>query len=153
MTDMTPGRARIGQNVGAGLMFVAAGLGGLYLSQDLEPGSALRMGPGYFPRLLCWLLVAAGVIIALRGAIAGDSAIARWHLRPLVFVLGGVMAFRYLIEPAGLALASVVTVLLCAAASREFRLREAIVLSIGLAVGAIAVFVYALRLPMAVWPW
>ena len=44
-------------------------------------------------------------------------------------------------------------VLLCAAASREFRLREAIVLSIGLAVGAIAVFVYALRLPMAVWPW
>lgn len=145
-------RARFGQDVGAGLMFAAFGAFGLYLARDYPVGTALRMEPGYVPRLLCWSLIAVGAVVALRGLLAGDSPVARWHWRPLLFVLAGLMAFRYLIEPGGLVLATVVTVLLGAFGSREVRPVEAALLAAGLAIGSVALFVYALSLPMNIWP-
>ncbi len=146
------GGTRIGQDVGAGLMFAGFGIAGLYIARDYPVGTALRMEPGYVPRLLCWSLIAVGAIIALRGLLTGDSPVARWHWRPLLLVLAGLIAFRYLIEPGGLVLATVVTVMLGAMGSREVRIGEAVLLAIGLAIGAIGLFVYALSLPMTIWP-
>jgi putative tricarboxylic transport membrane protein len=146
------GKARIGQDIGAGLMFAAFGAFGLFVARNYPVGTALRMEPGYVPRLLCWSLIAVGAVVALRGLLAGDTPIARWHWRPLLFVLGGLMAFRYLVEPGGLVLATVVTVLLGAIASREVRFGEAALLAAGLAIGSVGLFVYALSLPMKIWP-
>jgi putative tricarboxylic transport membrane protein len=143
---------RIGQDVAAGLMFVAFGAFGLYLAWDYPVGTALRMEPGYVPRLLCWGIIGMGVLIALRGILAGDTPPARWHWRPLLFVLSGLIAFRYMIEPIGLVGASTVIVLLGALGSREVRIGESLMLAVGLAAGAVALFVYALGLPMRVWP-
>jgi hypothetical protein len=145
-------RPRIGQDVGAGLMFIAAGALGLYLSRNYPVGTALRMEPGYVPRLLCWGIVGVGVIIAARGLLMGDTPLSRWHWRPILFVLGGLIAFRYLIEPGGLVAATVVTVMLGAFGSREFKTTDSLMLAAGLAVAAVAVFVYALGLPMRIWP-
>jgi putative tricarboxylic transport membrane protein len=143
---------RFGQDIAAGLMFIAFGAFGLYLARNYPVGSALQMEPGYVPRLLCWGMVGIGVIIAARGLISGDAAIARWHWRPLLFVLGGLIAFRYMIEPIGLVAATVATVVLGAMGSREVQAKDTLMLAAGLAVGAVALFVYALGLPMRVWP-
>jgi hypothetical protein len=145
-------RTRFGQDLGAGLMFAGFGAAGLFIARNYPVGTALRMEPGYVPRLLCWSLIAVGAVIALRGLLAGDSPVARWHWRPLLFVLGGLIAFRYLIEPGGLVLATFVTVLLGAIGSQEVRMREAVLLAAGLAAGSVALFVYALSLPMKIWP-
>jgi hypothetical protein len=143
---------RLGQDFGAGAMFAAFGAVGLYLARDYPVGTALRMEPGYVPRMLCWGMIGIGAIIAARGALAGSPAIARWHWRPLVFVLGALIAFRYLIEPVGLLAATAVTVVMAAFGSREVRLVDTLLLAAGLAIGAAALFIFALGLPMRLWP-
>lgn len=143
---------RFGQDVAAGLMFIGFGTLGLYLARNYPIGTALRMEPGYVPRLLCWGMIGMGVIIAARGLLAGDAAIARWHWRPLLFVLGGLIAFRYLIEPVGLVTAAIVIVVLGAFGSREVKLKDTLLLAVGLAAGSVALFYYALGLPMRIWP-
>ena len=44
----------------AGLMFIAIAALGLWVSRDYPVGTALRMGTGYVPRLLCWILLGLG---------------------------------------------------------------------------------------------
>jgi putative tricarboxylic transport membrane protein len=143
---------RIGQDVGAGLMFIAIGALGLYLSRNYPVGTALRMEPGYVPRLLCWGIIAVGAITAGRGLFSGDAPLAAWHWRPLVFVLGGLMAFRYLIEPVGLVAATIVCVVLAAIGSREVKMTDSVLLAVGLAAASVALFIFALGLPMRMLP-
>ena len=40
---------------------------GLWLSRDYPIGTALRMGTGYVPRLLCWVLLALGACVLVQG--------------------------------------------------------------------------------------
>ena len=143
---------RIGQDVATGLLLIALGAAGLYIARNYPVGTALRMEPGYVPRLLCWGIVGLGAIVGARGLLGGDAPLERWQWRPLVFVLGGLIAFRYLIEPVGLVAATVVTVLLGALGSREFRLTDSLLLAAGLAAAAVALFIYARGLPMRMLP-
>src|SRR5512138_609705 len=55
------------RDVLAGLMFVGVALFGLWLSRDYPIGTALRMGTGYVPRLLCWILLGLGTIVLVQG--------------------------------------------------------------------------------------
>ena len=50
------------KNVLAGLMFMAIAIFGLWVSRDYPIGTALRMGTGYVPRLLCWALLGLGYV-------------------------------------------------------------------------------------------
>ena len=151
-TRQLPVTTRFGQNFGAGLMFAAFGAVGLYLARDYPVGTALRMDPGYVPRLLCWGMIGIGAIIAGQGLLVGSLAITRWHWRPLLFVLGALIAFRYLVEPGGLLIATFVTVVMAAFGSREVQIRDTLLLAAGLAVGAAGLFIFALGLPMRLWP-
>jgi len=145
-------RLHINRDLVAGLMFAAVGVAGLWIASDYPRGTALRMGPGYMPVMLCWGLVLLGGVIAIRGLIRSGASLTAWHLRPLVLVLVATLGFAVLIEPVGLALATVVIVLLGAAGGREFRFLEALALALGLAAGGVVLFVYGLKLPMPVWP-
>jgi len=145
-------RFHINREFVAGLMFAGFGIAGLWFGADLPRGTALRMGPGYMPLLLCCGLVILGVAIAVRGALQAGAELTRWQLRPLILVLTGVLAFALLIEPAGLALATVAIVLVGALGGVDFRPVEAAALALGLAAGAVGLFVYGLKLTMPIWP-
>ena len=54
-------------DVVSGLLFIAIAVFGLVVSHDYPVGTALRMGTGYMPRLLCWLLLGLGALIAVQG--------------------------------------------------------------------------------------
>ena len=41
----------------SGLLFIAIAAFGLWASRNYPVGTALRMGTGYMPRLLCWVLL------------------------------------------------------------------------------------------------
>ena len=145
-------RLHLNRDLVAGLMFVVWGVAGLWIASDFPRGTALRMGPGYMPLLLCWGLVILGGVIAIKGLMTTGVSLTAWHLRPLILVLAAIVAFAVLIEPAGLAIATVAIVLIGAAGGIEFHWREALALALGLATGAVGLFVYGLKLTMPVWP-
>jgi putative tricarboxylic transport membrane protein len=146
------GRLKLNQDVAAGLMFLALGALGLYIARDYAAGSTLRMGPGYMPRLLCWALVVFGAAITVRGVVAGGEALTRWTLRPLVFVLAALIVFGLLIEEAGLLVTAMVSALVGALGARDFRARDTLIVIGCLGFAVVALFIYALRLPMHAWP-
>ena len=49
----------------SGLMFIAFGMAALYFGQKLALGTPVRMGPGYVPRMLSFILLCLGSIIVL----------------------------------------------------------------------------------------
>jgi len=143
---------RINQDFVSGLMFAGWGIAGLWIARDYPMGSALRMGPGYVPRMLCWGLIALGAIIAIKGAMVAGEKITRWHWRPLVVVSIAVLAFAFLLEPGGIVAATFAIVVIGAFGGPEFRLVESLILATGLAIGATFIFIYGLKLPMPIWP-
>src|SRR5438132_4062812 len=100
MTDHTAPRPEwtgvlLRKNVLAGLMFMAVAVLGLWLSRNYPVGTALRMGTGYVPRLLCWTLLALGTGVALQGVWGANDQISEdgSPLRALVFVSLSLIAF------------------------------------------------------------
>jgi hypothetical protein len=133
------------------LLLVIFGVLGLLLGASLDPGTARRMGPGFFPRILSWMLILLGAAIAGAGTTrAGEPAGAlRW--RPLILVTAAVMTFGVLIDRIGLIPATAATVALGAFAGRDARPREVAALAVAMAVCAAGLFVYALGLPLPLW--
>jgi hypothetical protein len=143
------GRMR-NRDVCAGGMFALLGLAGLWLSQNYAFGTATRMGPGFFPRSIASGLFILGILIVLRGLVAGSPAVSM-NLRAIPLVLGSIVLFALLVERAGLPIATVACIVVASLASREAKVREVVLLSIALAATATALFVYALGLPIPVW--
>ena len=137
----------------AGLLFVAFGVVTLVIVQSYAIGTAARMGPGYFPRLLGILLVGGGGIQALIGLRTPSEFALEWHWRPLITLLIGAALFIVITPWLGLIVAALVMSVVASAASREFRWQEALPLGAALGVAAAALFVYGLAIPLPVWPW
>jgi putative tricarboxylic transport membrane protein len=55
-----------GKDFWAGLMFIGFGLGFMFVSRNYPMGSALRMGPAYFPTVLGGLMAVLGAIVLFR---------------------------------------------------------------------------------------
>lgn len=49
----------------SGVMFIVFGLAALYFGQRLALGTPVRMGPGYVPRMLAFILLSLGSVIVL----------------------------------------------------------------------------------------
>jgi putative tricarboxylic transport membrane protein len=144
------------KDVLAGLLFCAISLIGLYVSRDYPVGTALRMGTGYVPRLLCWILLGLGTLVlvqSLRAAeaqrvlFAGASA---W--RPVVFVTASLVLFGLTIERLGLVLAILLLIGVGAVAARELRLVETLAAAAVLIVLSWGIFIIGLGLAIPVWP-
>ncbi len=145
-------RLKINQDLVAGLMFIAFGVLGLLLGKAYPMGTSLRMGPGYLPTVLCWILIVLGAIVGGKGSIVGGLPLERWYFRPLIMVCLGLMTFALLIEGVGLPAAVMATVVVGAMGGQEFRLVEVLILAVVLAAVAVAIFIYGLGLPMPILP-
>ena len=136
----------------SGVLFTLLGAGTLAIGSKYTLGTAARMGPGYFPRILGILLIVLGVTIALRALRVRGEAMPRFRLRPLVVVLGSVVLFGAIVRPLGVALSTVILIVVASAASSEFRPRESLVAGVLLAALAVGVFVIGLQLQLPIWP-
>ena len=136
----------------AGALFVAIGAGTIILGSRYTLGSAARMGPGYFPRILGILLIVLGTVLALRATRTSGPPLPRFQWRPLVVVLGSVVLFGAIVNWMGVALSTVILIVAASAASREFRPREALIAGVLLATLAVGVFVIGLQLQLPIWP-
>jgi hypothetical protein len=115
-------------------------------------GDATRMGPGYFPRALGLLLLALGALLAARALRAEEKLLSRWHWRPLLTILLGLVIFCVALKWLGLVLAGLILVFVASKASPEFRWKEALASGAIQAAIAVALFVYGLQIPLPIWP-
>ena len=67
-------------------------------------------------------------------------------------MLGAVIAFGLLLRPAGLFVALFVLIGVSAFGSHEFKLRDILLLSVGLSLLVYGVFIYGLNMTIPVWP-
>ena len=131
----------------AGLMLIVVGAAAMFIARNYPFGTALRMGPGYFPMLLGALLILFGLAILASGLREGDKIAGAWPLRALVILPLSLVLFGVLMERAGFIPAMLVLIFGSATASTEFRFLEVLLFSIGLTALAVVVFVLLLGLP------
>jgi hypothetical protein len=136
----------------AGVLFAALGIAAIAVGARYNLGTAARMGPGYFPRILGILLVVLGAIIALRGIKIPGPPVPAWKWRPTLVVLGSVVLFGLMVAKIGVAISTVVLIVASSAASHEFRAKEAIIAGVLLSALAVGVFVVGLNLQLPIWP-
>lgn len=105
----------------AGLIYLAIGGAALWFGADYRMGTAGRMGPGYFPKVLAWLLIGIGAISILRAFVSKGSPITQIAWKPLVIILVACVLFGFLLPRMGLGVALLALSLVSASASREFR--------------------------------
>jgi hypothetical protein len=136
-----------GKDFWAGLMFMAFGASALLLGRDLTMGTAVRMGPGYFPAVLGGLLILFGLYFVARSLKAPVRIEGDWPWRPMIVLTISLLLFGFLMERAGFVPALFVLVFGSAAAGKEFKLLEVLLLSAFLTAFATVLFVWGLGLP------
>ena len=147
------------QDFWCGLFFVALGVLAMYLSRDYAMGTALNMGPGYFPTWLGGIMIGFGVLIgglALKREADEDQAenIREWAFRPWLVLPATLAMFALLMDAdAGFVPSLLVLIAGCALAHKDVRWRETILLSVGVTAGAVAIFYYGLGMPFDLFWW
>jgi hypothetical protein len=139
--------ARNRQDFWAGLLLLGTGAASLLIAREYPFGTVLRMGPGFFPRVLGGILVLFGLHVMIRGARRGEPIQGGWSPRALILLPLSMVLFGVLVEHAGFVPALAALVFGSAAAGREFRLVEVLLLTVAVTALSVAVFVWALGLP------
>jgi len=153
--DSQPPAVPVRKNVLAGLLFMAIAVLGLWLSREYPIGTALRMGTGYVPRLLCWVLLALGACVLVQGlreGPGGQDAGADFGWRPLVLVTASIALFGLSVERLGLVVAILLLAGVSAYATRGRSLLETILAALVLIALSWGIFIFALQLTIRVWP-
>lgn len=143
------------KDVLAGTVFVGFGLAFAALAATYEVGTPVRMGPGYFPLLIGVLLVGLGALIAIRGVLAAEAQpIGAVPWRAVILILAAVIVFGLTVRGLGLIPSTVLTVALSALASRRATLIRVVLITAGLTVVSLLVFVIGLSLRLQpIGPW
>jgi len=131
----------------AGLLMLAIGAGGFYMALGYPFGTAVRMGPGYFPRVLACILMAFGLFVLIRGILTSEKTTGKWGWKPLAFITVSLVAFGFVMERFGLIPALVVMFFVAALGGHEFKFIEVLILTVFMSAFAVGVFVYGLGLP------
>lgn len=145
-------RVRSHKDLYSGLIFMFAGGFFAALAQHYPFGSALRMGPGYFPTILGSLLVVLGAIICVRSFVMTGEKIGAIGFRPLLLILAAVLVYGFLLDRLGLIIATVALIFISALGGHEFHFREVAILALLLVLFSIGAFYYGLGLPFSLWP-
>jgi hypothetical protein len=144
------------RDVVGGVLVVAVGFGFFMFGRELEMGSSFRMGPGYFPTVLSFLMMGLGAVmtvLALRKQ-NEENAFGAVPWRGLLLVIGATAFFGLTLRGIGLAPAILIVVLATAWASHYASLRASVPLALGLAAFCSFLFIRALGLPIPlVGPW
>src|SRR5260221_13368677 len=94
----------------AGLLFIAFGIAAIVIGSNYALGTAARMGPGYFPRILGILLVSLGSLLVLRSLRLQGAPVPPFKWRPTLIVLGSVVLFGHIVEQMGLFISTVMLI-------------------------------------------
>src|SRR5690349_17166315 len=137
----------------AGLMFIGFGLFfAIWAITHYQMGTAVRMGPAYFPAVLGGLLAVLGAIILAGSLAIQGEKVPTFFFRPLLMISLGCVLYGYLMKPLGLVGATAALVYVGALGGHEFKWKEVTILYLILMIFSWGVFVKGLSLPFPIWP-
>lgn len=147
----------------AGLLFAFIGSAALWVARSYPAGTAAQMGPGYTPNLLATILLLIGATLVIRSwlpniartsAVSGDeeTEVTGFAFRAGTAVLGAVLIFALIVDYVGLALSSIVLVMISRLAMPNYNVREALITAVCLSALCVVLFVYGLGMSVAAFP-
>jgi hypothetical protein len=138
------------KDLATGAIFAAFALFYGYLSLTTVPvGTPLRMGPGFFPVMLCVALLAVALFLIGRSFVrTRENPFGEVSWRALVLVTLSVIVFALTAKGLGMLPAVFVSSLVACAASPRITPVGAVLTSAGIAVFCTLVFTIGLNLPL-----
>jgi hypothetical protein len=141
-----------GKDILAGAFFCAVGLVyGAIALRDLPMGRVFNMGPGFFPVVLCGLLLVIGLALILRAILTAEpEGVGGVPWLAVVLISAGIAAFAILLRPLGLLLAIFCATLIASFAAPKAKPLPSVAAAAAIAVFCVAVFVYGARMQVPV---
>jgi hypothetical protein len=147
----------------SGLMFIAVGLAFAWGATTYNIGEGARMGPGYFPLMLGFVLAGLGAFVMFESLVVeteDGEPIGPWAWKPLGFIIAANLAFGVLLGglpsiglPAmGMMVAIYALTFISIFAGEKFNFKETLILATILAIGSYITFLMLLKLQLQVWP-
>ena len=138
----------------AGAIYLGMGVATVAIAREYPMGTAVKMGPAYFPTVLGGLLCLIGLVSLIRSIFTSGEAIGAFALKEVSLIAASVVLFGLLARGAGLVPALGVLVVGSAYASIQFRWKSAMLLAAGLIVFCALVFIKLLGVPLPLLgPW
>ena len=131
----------------SGIMLILIGAAAMFVAREYRFGSALRMGPGFFPIVLGGILVAFGICIMAVGLHSTERLQPNFSFRALALPPLALVLFGLFVERVSFIPAVVVLIYVSAASGKAFRFLEVLLLTVTLVVGTVALFIWGLGLP------
>jgi hypothetical protein len=144
-------------DVMAGLTFMALATFALIVSRNYPIGTALRMGTGYVPRLLAWVLLGLGALtiaqdLWTRAPQPTRDADRTGVARPMILITAAIVVFGLSIERFGLVIAILLLVAIGTLAGPRRGIFEAVLTAAIMAAAAVGIFIWGLGLTIPIWP-
>ena len=135
------------KDVLAGGVFIALGVAFAAGSLTYDIGTPVRMGPGYVPLVLGLVLAGLGVLVIVKGFIAGEGEpIGEVDWRAVVLITAALLFFGVTVRGLGVVGALFGASLLAALARSQTSIREALLIAVGLTALSVVIFIVALQL-------
>jgi hypothetical protein len=131
-------------------MFIAFGLTALYFGRNLATGTTVRMGPGYVPHMLSYIMLVLGFIIAALALVYDGEPVEAPKWKPITMVTIGIVVFALLFETTGMFPSLVALILIASWGGDEFKLWEVIGNIIVLTILCILVFKVGLSMNISI---
>jgi len=144
-------RIRNQEDFWSGLMFIAFGIAAIIIARDYPLGSAMRMGPGYFPTMIGGLLIAFGAIISALSFRSQGKGIGTWPWRAIVLMSLAFVLFAWGMENIGFIPSLAILIVVSSLSTPHFRWKEMALEIVVMIAGSWALFIYGLELPYTLW--
>lgn len=138
----------------SGLIYIFFGSSAILIARDYSMGTAIKMGPSYFPTILGGVLLVIGVISVIRSFVAPGPPVGAFAFKGLVLVTVSVVAYGLVVRGLGLAIALPLLIIASAYGSKRFRWRPTLLMAAGLTLFCVFVFLKGLGIPLPIiGPW
>ncbi len=153
MTTTVQSSGRDYRDIIAGVLMIAFGLFcAIYAQEHYKLGTATRMGPGWFPKNLGYMLAIIGVVIMLPAFFRKGEQI-EINYKAAVLLTLGVVAFAAAVKTIGLVPAIFLQVGISVLADSKFGIKGTLILAACTALGTWLVFSKGLELNLQAFIW
>lgn len=135
-----------------GLLMVVFGVFAAVYAQRYELGTMQRMGPGYFPIVLGWLLAILGVFIMIPGFLKQGTRI-KVDWGPLLWVTLSIVIFGVALNTLGLIITAFLMVVVSSVPGLDMNWTRRLVSAACVSFITYVIFSFLLGMVIPVWPW
>lgn len=137
-----------GKDFWTGVIYIFVGAAALFISRDYDMGTAVKMGPAYFPTILSVLLMVIGIISIVRSFLKSGSPIGVIAWRGLVLIVVSTLLFGMIVRRAGVIIALPLLVIVSSYASIRFSWKYSLAEAAVITLFCILIFLQGLGVPL-----